>query len=289
MAGEASPRVEKPMAPLSHCAAEVRENDPDRYLATLFAPADAREALFALYAFDHEITRVRRVVSEPVAGLVRLQWWREALDALAADRPPAHPVVAAVHARWDRFAPLQPRLEAAIQAREQELSSEPPTDLAALQRRLAAGSGEVTLAAMDLLGVAEEPARAAARRLGLALGLVRLLQGLPGDLRRGHVPLPGTLLARHEIDPEHMHLAAAASLRPAVAEVMRQAHVHLHEARRHWHAMPRRALAALLPATLLDAYLRRLARAHCDLASVRTRPGGFAPLSLLGRYALGRY
>jgi phytoene/squalene synthetase len=33
---------------LSHCAAAVREHDPDRYLATLFAPADARETLFAL-------------------------------------------------------------------------------------------------------------------------------------------------------------------------------------------------------------------------------------------------
>jgi phytoene synthase len=123
---------------LSHCAAEVREHDPDRYLATLFAPADAREALFALYAFDHEIARVRRVVSEPMAGLVRLQWWREALDAITADQPPAHPVVEAVHARWDRFAPLRPRLEAAIDAREQELSAEPPADLAELEWRLAA-------------------------------------------------------------------------------------------------------------------------------------------------------
>ena len=59
--------------PLSQCAAAVREHDPDRYLATLFAPAAAREALFALYAFDHEIARVRRVVSEPMAGLVRVR------------------------------------------------------------------------------------------------------------------------------------------------------------------------------------------------------------------------
>ena len=254
------------MAPLSHCAAEVREHDPDRYLATLFAPADAREALFTLYAFDHEITRVRRVVSEPVAGLVRLQWWREALDALAADQPPAHPVVAAVHACWDRFAPLRPRLEAAIQARAQELSSDPPADLAALELRLAASSGEVTLAAMDLLGIAEEPARAAARRLGLALGLVRLLQGLPGDLRRGRVPLPTTLLARHQIDPERARASAATQeLRPVVADLMGRAREHLHQARRHRRAIPRRALAALLPAPLLDAYLRRLARARCDL------------------------
>ena len=198
------------MAPLSHCAAEVREHDPDRYLATLFAPADVREALFALYAFDHEITRLRRVVSEPVAGLVRLQWWREALDAIAADRPPAHPVVAAVHAHWNRFAPLRRRLEAAIDAREQELSSGPPADLAALEQQLAGSAGEVILAALDLLDVPAEPARATARHLGLALGLVRLLQGLPGDLRRGRVRLPAALLARYAIDPERMGPNAAA-------------------------------------------------------------------------------
>jgi phytoene synthase len=278
------------MAPLSHCAAAVREHDPDRYLATLFAPAEAREALFALYAFDHEISRVRRMVNEPVAGLVRLQWWREALDTIAADRPPAHPVVLAVHARWDRFARLRPRLEAAIQAREQELTGEPPADLVALERRLAASSGEVTLAALDLLGVVAEPARAAARHLGLALGLVRLLQGLPGDLRRGQVPLPSTLLARHRIDPERVDPSAAEALRPAVAELMARAREHLRQARRHRQAIPRRALAALLPGPLLDAYLRRLARARCNpLASVRTRPGAFAPLTLLGRYGLGRY
>jgi NADH dehydrogenase [ubiquinone] 1 alpha subcomplex assembly factor 6 len=276
---------------LSHCAAEVREHDPDRYLATLFAPADVREALFTLYAFDHEIARVRRVVSEPMAALVRLQWWREALDAIAADRPPTHPVVEAVHARWGRFAPLRPRLEAALDAREQELSGEPPADLAAVEQRLAAGWGEITLGAMDLLEVVEEPARAAARRVGLALGLVRLLQSLPGDLRRGRVLLPRDLLARHEVDLERLEPAAATpTLRPLVADLAARAREHLDEARRHRHAIPRRGLAALLPAPLLDAYLRRLAHARFDpVGPVRTRPGGSAPLRLLGYYALRRY
>jgi phytoene synthase len=280
----------EPIHPLSHCAALVREHDPDRYLATLFAPADAREALFTLYAFDHEIARVRRVVSEAVAGLVRLQWWREALATAAADKPPAHPVVEAVHARWERFAPLWPRLEAAIEAREQELSDEPPADLAALEQRLAAGAGEVTLAAMDLLGVGEAPARAAARHVGLALGLVRLLQGLAGDLRRSRVPLPSALLAAHQLDPERVADAPAAALRPMVAELIGRARGHLAEARRHRPAIPRRALAALLAAPLLEAYLARLARARCDpRAPVRTRPAGSAPLFLLGHYALRRY
>ena len=31
-----------------HCAAMVREHDRDGYIATLFAPADKRDALYAL-------------------------------------------------------------------------------------------------------------------------------------------------------------------------------------------------------------------------------------------------
>lgn len=277
---------------LSYCAMQVREHDPDRYLATLFAPADAREPLFVLYAFDHEIARVRRIVSEPMAGLIRLQWWRDALDGIAAGTPPAHPVVEALHARWARFEPLRPRLDAAIDAREQQLSAEPPTDLAALEQRIEAGWGEMTLGAMDLLGGAEEPARAAGRHLGLALGLVRLLQTLPGDLRHGRRLLPRATLARYDVaPPERLHQAAAAeALRPVVADLAARARAHLHEARRHRRAVPKRALAALLPAPLLDAYLRRLVRARCDpFAPVRTRPGALAPLRLLGHYALGRY
>lgn len=43
----------------AHCAALVREQDQDRYIAGLYAPEDRRAALFALYAFSLEIARVR--------------------------------------------------------------------------------------------------------------------------------------------------------------------------------------------------------------------------------------
>ncbi len=51
-----------------HCVALVREADHDRYLATLFAPAEHRDALYALYAFNVEIARVRDVARQPIAG-----------------------------------------------------------------------------------------------------------------------------------------------------------------------------------------------------------------------------
>jgi phytoene synthase len=67
---------------LSPLATDLQAQDPDRYLSTLFASSNLRPALFALYAFDHEIARIRHIVREPMAGLIRLQWWRDALDAI---------------------------------------------------------------------------------------------------------------------------------------------------------------------------------------------------------------
>src|ERR1041385_2992054 len=65
----------------SPLAALCRRHDRDRYQTALFAPADRREALFALYAFNYEIARVREIVSEPMLGQIRLQWWREVTAA----------------------------------------------------------------------------------------------------------------------------------------------------------------------------------------------------------------
>src|SRR5436309_10149749 len=75
-------------------SALVRRHDRDRYQTALFAPAGKREALLALYAFNYEIARVRETVTEPMLGQIRLQWWREVLDAAYVGRSPRnHPVV----------------------------------------------------------------------------------------------------------------------------------------------------------------------------------------------------
>src|ERR1700704_5284940 len=79
-----------------HCEQLVRAADKDRYLATLFAPADKRHALFALYAFNCEIAGVRDRAREPMPGEIRLQWWRDVLNGERAGEAAANPVAAAL-------------------------------------------------------------------------------------------------------------------------------------------------------------------------------------------------
>jgi phytoene/squalene synthetase len=271
---------------LSYCATLVRDQAPGRYVATLFAPTSVRPALFGLYAFDHEIAKVRHVVSEPMAGLIRFQWWRDALDAIAADRPaPAHPVAQALQDAWRRFEISRATLDAVIDARERELDQAAPETLAALEQHLAATSAGPVLATLQVLGVHDQPARDAGREVGLAIGLADLLCEI--DLDRERVLfLPGDLLGRHDIGATAVAEATSpTAFAPAIRELAGYAREHLRQARRSRRRVPSRALPALLPGVLVSHQLRCL-RSLGAAAGSRKRPG-LAPLWLLGYRALG--
>lgn len=76
----------------------VRRVDPDRWLSSRFvADVAARADLVTLYALDHELSRIPQIVSNPLMGEIRLAWWRERLEEIAAGNPPRpHPVLRAV-------------------------------------------------------------------------------------------------------------------------------------------------------------------------------------------------
>ncbi len=78
----------------------VREQAPDRWLSSRFVSDEAARAdLVALYALDHELTRIPHVVTDPLMGEIRMTWWREGLEEIAEGRAVrAHPVLQAIAA-----------------------------------------------------------------------------------------------------------------------------------------------------------------------------------------------
>ena len=109
----------------SYCAQLLRRQDADRYLTALFAPADRREDLFALYAFNLEVARAREVVSEPFMGLIRLQWWRDAIAEIYQGRARAHEVVRPLAAAIAEHSLDRTLFERLIESRERDLDPEP--------------------------------------------------------------------------------------------------------------------------------------------------------------------
>jgi len=143
-----------------HCADIVRLQDKDRFLSSLFAPSEQRLFLFALYAFDIETARVRDLVSDPMAGNIRLQWWHEAMAGLRSGEAEAHPVLTALTYTLDAAASGDRSLVAqAVEARQAELYGEPAVGAASaifkLASRFLAPAKDVPESMIDDAGRAE--------------------------------------------------------------------------------------------------------------------------------------
>jgi len=275
----------------SYAADQVRRFDPDRFLCALFAPADRREDLLALDAFNLELARVREQVSEMMLGRIRLQWWREAIDGIFAGTPRRHQVVGPLAEAVARHGLDRALLERMIDAREADLEDGPPADMAALET-YAEGTA-VALAALSLgvLGANAPAALEAARAVAIAWGLTGLLRSTVFHARAKRLYLPGEALDRHGVDRgQLLELRGSPALAAAAREVAGRARFWLARARTHRSAVPRAALPVLLPARLADGYLSVLARAEYDLMAPATaqRPpfnawrAGFGALT--GRY-----
>jgi 15-cis-phytoene synthase len=152
-------------ANFEYCRTLVAQNTKERYWASLYAPAEKRDALYALYAFDHEISRVGSAVREPMAGEIRLQWWREVLEGKRAEEAAAHPVAAALlKAIADHQLPM-PHLLAAVDAHVSDLYDEPLADFDEYGQ---ATKGGIIVLAAQILGASGDAVEHIARHAGLA-------------------------------------------------------------------------------------------------------------------------
>jgi phytoene synthase len=245
-----------------YCEQQVREADKDRFLATLFAPADKRAPLYALYAFDNEIAHVRDRISSPLPGEVRLQWWRDVLTDTARGDAGANPVAAALIETVRRFALPVPTLLDLIDAHTFDLYDEPMATLADLERYAAATSaGALRLAALMLNGGEGAGCGDAIHHAGIALAMTDILFLLPLHAARGQLYLPGDILAAHAAQPHDIFAGrSTGALNEALAELRAIVRSHLESMRASAKDIPREILPALLPLALVPSRLARLER-----------------------------
>ncbi len=224
--------------PAEECLAIVRRHDKDRFLSVLFAPEESQPHLFALYAFNAEVSRVRDVVTEPQLGLIRLQWWRDTIDALyTSGGYNGHPVAEAleraiVEARLPRKA-----LDDLITAHEFDLFADQMGDITQLEAYLGeTNSRLIQMAAMILAPTAASGLADAAGLAGVAHGLSQILM----ETKR-----------RAPFLPKDLDVSAA------IVHARRR----LDEARAVSGSIPTEAIPAFLPASLAPLYLDAVAKA----------------------------
>ena len=248
----------------AHCEGLVRAADRDRFLTTLFAPAEHRPALLALYAFNLEIARVREIVHEPLAGEIRLQWWNDMLEGERRGEVAAHPVAAALLASVARYRLGPERLKALIAARRFDLDNEPMRTLGDLEAYAEGASAGLIAGAAQILADGLDIG-ALSHHAGLAHAFAGLLAAFPVHGAHGKVFVPLDILARHGAAREDaVGGPATPQLHAALAELRLHARRHLRAAQELLDAAPPAAIPALLPVALAGATLARMERRGYD-------------------------
>ena len=176
----------------------ARRNEPDRYLAALLAPAGCQPDLLALAAFAGELARIPATVSDPMIGEIRLQWWRDAVEAGLRGETTGHPVADALATTIRTRRLPMADIHSIIDARAFDLSGDLHAGDDALEANMAAGEGLLLALGHQIVTGQVLPAGIAAQA-GLAYGLARALGRLPALLHNGGFPVPATLLAREGV------------------------------------------------------------------------------------------
>ena len=250
----------------AHCEQIVRDGDPDRYWATLFAPADKRPYLSALYAFNFEIARVRESVREAMVGEIRLQWWRDALQGEARGDVRANPVAAALDDTVVKFRLPRQALVDLIDARVFDLYEDPMPTLNDLEGYCGETSSSLIRLATLILAEGRDPGGSdAAGHAGVAYAIAGLLRAFPWHARGGQVYLPKDILDRHGVVREDIVTGRGGpGLLGALADMRAVARRHLAQARTLKGSVPAAVRPAFQPLALVEPSLRAMERGDYD-------------------------
>jgi phytoene synthase len=244
----------------AYCADLVRDFDRDRYIAALFAPAERRGALHALYAFDVEVTRVRDLAHAALPGEIRLQWWSDVIDRARDDEASANPVAAALLATIEQHSLASGTLLDLIEARRFDLYDDPMATVAELEDYARRTSSSIIALVAQILSPGD--VGAIADPAGIALGIAAVLRALPLTLARRQLYLPRDLLDRHAVRVNDVFAGRPSpQLAAAVAELRGIARGHLDVVRERLKTLPTAAVPAFLPLAPIRRSLDRTERA----------------------------
>lgn len=247
----------EPYGPLTVDLEKPRKYDSPSYILQTFIPPSARDAYLAIRAFNVSISTVADNVSNTTVGLMRMQFWREAISQTFKGAPPREPVTILLAQALKDLEGRGGKLNKGwllrlISAREQSLDNPPYPTLSAVESYAESTYSTIlylTLSSLPLYSVTVDHL---ASHIGKASGIVALLRGLPllafpapqnnhtkpGTLERitnqqGSISLPLDVMAETGLKEEDVFRqgASAPGLQDAVFTVATRANDHLITAR----------------------------------------------------------
>jgi presqualene diphosphate synthase len=236
------------------------------YAAMRILPRAQREAMFQIYSFCRQVDDIADSDGPRPERLAALQQWRDDIDALYQDRPPARLVNYLASVR--RFDLQREDFLAIVDGMEMDVPRDiRAPDLATLDLycdRVASAVGRLSV---RVFGLARDDGILLAHHLGRALQLTNILRDVDEDAAIGRLYLPREALLHAGItDFEPSKVVADPALPKACAPLVERARTHFQRADEVMDRNPRRVVRA--PRIMSKYY-----RAILELLVAR----GFAP------------
>jgi phytoene synthase len=248
------------------CAELVRGHDFSRYASTLFVPAGQRRALLAIYAFNVEISRVREVVSQPLPGEIRLQWWSDMLAGEGHGGVEGNPVAAELNLAIENFGLPAERLSRLVNEHQFDLYNDPMPTMAALEGYLQDTNSALFSLGAAAAGWQSPDIEHLARHAGLAQGMAQAVVALPLDAARRQLFVPLQLLESHGSGMDEVFAGKETPrLRAALNQLLSEARAHLDTALKLLPGVAPEVRSIFLPLAEVVRELERMSRADTDL------------------------
>ena len=248
--------------------AAAKAGEPDRYLAALLAPREARDDLVTLAAFLAGIGKVAEQVSDPMLGEIRLQWWHDALLPSQRDTISGNPIADAFAGVVKRRGLSLTALGDFLDAHTHALYPAPPSTAEALFLELdLTEKSAFDFAGQILAATADQHYADMTRNAAVAYGLARRALRLPFSLARGRDVLPAEWQGQ-------------AGLSQGLKCLVLEARARLKLIEQNWPGATPALRQTLLPVALVEPYLRALERRGYDAAH---EIGDVSPLTRVWR------
>lgn len=173
----------------SVCAALVEKGDPDRFTATMAAAPEVRGGLFALAAYNLELARAPWASKEPMIAEMRLQWWRDLIDAIDKNGSPQSHEISEPFTQVVREHKLSCFfLDEMAAARRWDAYSDAFEERAAFDRYIDHTTGHLMWLACQTIGANAQDEKAV-RDYAYGVGVANWLAAVADLVDRGKIPL----------------------------------------------------------------------------------------------------
>ncbi|XP_044062910.1 NADH dehydrogenase (ubiquinone) complex I, assembly factor 6 isoform X1 [Siniperca chuatsi] len=249
-----------------YCLELVRSRDYDGFVSSLLLPEEARRSSLALRAFNVELAQVKDSISQKTIGLMRMQFWKTAIEDIYRDEPPNQPVSAELWRAVRKHYLTKRWLLRIITEREKDLEDRAYRNLQELEAYSENTQSSLIYLLLECLGLKDIHADHAASHIGKAQGIVTCLRATPYHSSRRKVYLPMDICMLHGASQEDfIRSSREQNVRDVVYDIASQAHVHLQHARSFSHNVPAAATPAFLQTVVLEDYLQRVRKADFDV------------------------